>query len=290
MPKTPSLLSLRAFDASSRNLSFTKAARELNLTQSAVSRHIRHLEEHLGLTLFERGYRKLVLTKDGELYGQDICAAFRQIERATLRMVRATKKQELHIHSHTYIAAAWLVPRLIGFNEAHPDIAFQLTASAEVDFSDEATHGVIRRGTGGFAVADKMFDINLVPVCSPAMARRFKRPRDLGSVTLLHTLAAPSNWTVWLAGVRETDVDPMRGYRFESTVLACAAARNGLGVALAHDILVKQDLDSGNLVKAIDITVPANKAYYFVRSPQHPDFEALEKFRSWLLAECPKVR
>jgi len=286
MPRTPSLLSLRAFDASARCLSFTKAARELHLTQSAVSRHIRNLEEYLGVPLFARGYREIALTKKGEVYKQDICSAFRQIERATGRLIDSGHKQELHIHSYTYVATSWLVTRLKRFNDMNPDIDFRLTSSSRSDAVSEGAHGAIRVGTGEFALADKMFDINLVPVCAPVLAKRLKRTSDLRRVTLLHTLAAPSNWPVWLTGVHETEVDPTRGFRFESTVMACAAARNGLGVAIAHDVLAKDDLESGSLVMPFSVIVPANRAYYFLRLPEHSNFQALEKFRTWLLSEC----
>jgi len=289
MAKLPSLLSLRAFDASARHLSFTKAARELHLTQSAVSRHIRHLEEHLGIPLFARAYRKIVLTPEGEAYKQDICSVFRQIERATSRLILAKNMQSLHIHSYTYIATAWLVPRLKGFSEANSDIDFTLTASAHSDLSREGVHGFIHTGTGEFLLADKMFDINLVPVCAPALAKRLKRPRDLCLVPLLHSLAYPSNWSTWLTGAGETAVDPARGLHFESTVMACAAAISGLGVAMAHEVLVRSDLAAGSLVKPFNIAVSANRAYYFVRMPDHSSFRALEVFRSWLLAECREV-
>jgi len=286
MPELPSLLALRAFDASSRHLSFTKAAHELHLTQSAVSRHIRKLEKHLGVTLFTRGYREIALTKRGEAYQQDICAVFRQIERATGRILHSRQKRELSIHAHTYVATAWLVSRLKRFNDRNPDIEFSLSASSGTDALREQPHGAIRAGTGEFALADKMFDVNLIPVCAPALARRLRSTTDLERTTLLHTLGSPSNWPMWLAGVGEARVDPSRGFRFESSVMACEAARNGLGVAIAYEVLCRSDIESGRLVTPFPTAVPANRAYYFLRYPQYEGFEPLRKFRAWLLSEC----
>src|SRR6202035_2228187 len=232
--------SIRAFEVAARYLSFTAAAEELNVTQSAVSRHIRHLEEHLGTKLFDRHHRSLTLTDAGEVYRAELTDLFRRLAAATGRVVR-TNKSRLHIHSYSTFAMHWLIPRLPDFKEAHPEIDLQLTAfSKPLAAQHELIHAIIRVGAGDFDKTDRLFSVDLLPVCAPALRERAFRSGSieaLSNATLLHSIAANANWPIWAQSVGLSDLDTSKGMRFESSAMAYAAAERGLGVALAQAVL-----------------------------------------------------
>ena len=271
-------------------MSFTEAAEELHVTQSAVSRHIRHLEDHLGLQLFIRRHRALVLTPEGERYRDELSGIFRRIARATELVVRSAAGQEmLHIHAYTTFAMYWLIPRIRRFQEAYPGIELQLTASTQaLDVEREQVHAVIRIGAGNFEGSTKLFPVNLIPICSPRTKAAMLGSgslEDLKKATLLHSLAAANNWPGWLESVGLSDLDTGYGLRFESSAMAYLAAKKDLGVAIGQREFIQEDLEQGTLVTPFNDMVIASRAVYLVCLPQYIRMKSLRLFQDWVLSE-----
>lgn len=288
----PPLSALRAFDAASRHLSFSKAAEELCVTQSAISRQIRNLEEFLDLPLFERRHRAVVLTAEGERYKRDIAEMFVKVDQATRRLRRKDRRDVLRIQTYTTFTMRWLIPRLKRFNTSFPEIDLRLTASLQpVDFNNNNIHGAVRAGAGEWhARADKLCETYLIPVCSSdylANAGGAMTAKDLAEVTLLHSLGRPNDWRAWFAACGEgATVDFDKGHSFESSSMAYQAAQRGLGVAIGQRFLVDDDLRSGALVAPISQQIHSTETYYFLSSPRFAGVPTLELFRDWLLAEA----
>lgn len=290
MPRLPPLSAIRAFEVSARRLSFTEAAVELHVTQSAVSRHIRHLEDHLGLQLFIRRHRALVLTPEGERYRDELSGIFRRLSRATDLVVRSAAGQELlHVHAYTTFAMYWLIPRLRGFQEAHRGVEVQLTASTQaLDIEREQVHAVIRIGAGNFEGSIKLFPVNLIPICSPRTKAKMLGSgslEDLTKATLLHSLAAANNWPGWLESVGLSDLDTGYGLRFESSAMAYLAAKTDLGVAIGQREFIQDELRQGTLVTPYKHMVVASRAFYLVCLPQYIRMKSLRLFQDWILSE-----
>ncbi|SED63652.1 transcriptional regulator GcvA [Streptomyces melanosporofaciens] len=284
----PSLNPLKAFEAAGRHGSLTRAAKELHVTQGAVSRQVRLLETELGVRLFERRHRLIVLTPEGEQYLADISAAFATIDRSTARLQSHRRRAVLKIQAYTTFAMRWLIPRLPEFNEAHPEIEVQLSASTrDVNFDRDDLDAAIRSGNGQWPGlhALHLCQCALIPVMSPSLAAgppKLHTAADLARTTLLHSLARPRDWATWLAGTDHGDVDPERGLRFESSSLAYEAARQGLGVAIGQPELIRADLRSGRLVAPIDREVELPEGYYFVWPGERPESPKIQVFRDWL--------
>ncbi len=285
----PSLNGLRAFEAAARHQSFTRAAEELNVTQTAVSHQIRTLEERLGLKLFDRRGRALRLTEAAEDYLPSVRSAFDELHDATERLVRRDGDATLTISTLTTFAAKWLVPRLGGFQDLHPEISIRITTStASVDFDRDDVDVAIRYGRGdwpGLRV-DRLIREDIFPVCSPKLLdgpHPLRRPADLASHTLLQVVGFREDWLVWLTAAKVDGVDPSSGLRFDLIVNALQAAIDGLGVALGRTALVAGDLAMGRLVAPFDISLPIEAAYYVVAPEQTADRPKIKAFREWLI-------
>src|SRR4030088_2613374 len=203
--RLPSLNGLRAFEAAARHLSFTNAASELNVTQPAISHQIRRLEEELGIRLFVRQNRALVLTPEAKEYLPGIRAAFNDLRLATDRVLRKDNGHVLTVSTLASLAAKWLLPRLSAFQEAHPGIDVHITTSTSlVDFKSGDVDAAIRYGRGhwpGFRT-DWLMPDEQFPVCSPAWLtgdKPLRCPQDLANRTLLHTSGGyDDDWRLWL--------------------------------------------------------------------------------------------
>ncbi len=285
----PSLNGLRAFEAAARHQSFTRAAEELNVTQTAVSHQIRTLEERLGLKLFDRRGRALQLTEAAKNYLPSVRSAFDELHDATERLIRRDGDATLTVSTLTSFAAKWLVPRLGGFQDLHPEISIRImTSTASVDFDRDDVDVAIRYGRGdwpGLRV-DRLIREDIFPVCSPKLLdgpHPLGRPDDLASHTLLHVVGFRDDWQVWLTAAKVDGVDPSAGLRFDLIVNALQAAIDGLGVALGRTALVEGDLATGRLVAPFDISLPIEAAYYVVAPEQTADRPKIEAFRDWLI-------
>jgi LysR family glycine cleavage system transcriptional activator len=283
---------MRAFEAAGRHLSLSRAAEELNVTQSAVSRQVRLLEEQLGVSLFERSPRSIILTPKGQQYLEDIADAFALLEDATNRIRERRSADVLKLKIFSNFALRWLIPRLADFANAYPEIEVQimtLSPSKPVDFEHEFTDAVIRTGFGDWpgVRSDWLIPNNLVVVCHPEIAAKIKDPMDLQHITLLHSYARPDDWRKWLHTVGAGAVDPMSGMKFENSSLTYQAAIHGLGVAVAQASLVRKELQSGELVAPFPYVMAAERTYYLI-SPIRKEPRRLTVFRDWILRECRK--
>jgi len=293
MSRFPPLAALRAFESAARHRSFTKAGEELFLTQSAVSRHVRNIEEYFGVPLFFRNHRAVTLTPEGEMYMRELVEAFSRIDLATRRVKHSGRQDILNLHAYTTFAMQWLIPRLKKFHDTNPEVDVRLTASVQpIDFKRDDIHCAIRTAPGDWGReirADKLFDSWLIPVGAPHAEAEWplRQPGDLRHVTLLHSLARAGDWRLWLDAAGEHDVDADRGLKFESSAMAYLAAQQGIGIAIAQSFLVQEELRKGSLVQIFPQTTRSDRTYYFLSSPRYLGHFALEVFREWLLAELP---
>lgn len=291
--RLPSLNGLRAFEAAARHLSFTHAARELNVTQTAISHQIRRLEEELGLRLFIRQNRALALTPQAAEYLPGIRAAFQDLRTATDRLLRTSNDPVLTVSTLTSFAVKWLLPRLSTFQEKHPEIDVRITTSMElVDFRSGDVDAAIRYGRGQWPGlrSDWLIAENLFPVCSPALLqgeRALKNPEDLSRFTLLHTASTNDDWRLWLtAAGLPAHMSRSPGLTFDLAFMTLQAAIDGLGVAIGHTAHVGDDIAKGRLVAPFEVTLPSDAGYYFVTPQGKTDPPKIKAFRDWLVTSA----
>jgi LysR family glycine cleavage system transcriptional activator len=285
----PSLNGLRAFDAAARHLSFTRAAAELHVTQTAISHQIRRLEAQLGVRLFVRRNRALMLTREAQGYLPAVRSAFEDLRRATARLQRGDSDGLLTVSTTASLAAKWLVSRVAAFQDAHPAIEVRITTSAHlVDFRREEVDMAVRYGHGNWSGlrAHWLMAEDIFPVCSPALLRRksLQRPEDLAHHTLLHATVAREDWQLWLtAAGQPVSLALRRGLTFDQSFMALQAAIDGLGVALGRSHLVEADLADGRLVVPFDLVLPADAGFYVVAPEETADMPKIALFRDWLM-------
>jgi LysR family glycine cleavage system transcriptional activator len=289
--RLPSLNGLRAFEAAARHLSFTQAAAELNVTQTAISHQIKRLEEELGVRLFIRQNRALALTPQAKEYLPGIRAAFNDLRLATDRLLRRDDDHVLTVSTLASLAAKWLLPRLTAFQEAHPGIDVRITTStALVDFRSGGVDAAIRYGRGQWPGlrADWLMADQLFPVCSPALLagkKPLRKPEDLAEHVLLHSSAGnDDDWRLWLtAAGLPTNLSRMPGVTFDLVFMTVQAAIDGVGVAMGRTSYVQDDIAKGRLVVPFDITLPVDAGFYLVSPEATADSPKLSAFRNWLL-------
>jgi DNA-binding transcriptional LysR family regulator len=287
---------LRGFRAAARHLSFTQAARELHLTQPAVSREIRTLEDQLGRPLFSRVGRKLELTEAGrDLYGA-VDEALAIIDSATARVTGA--QQALAVTTTVALASTWLVPRLPRFTRLHPDIDMRLVASNEaVDLEREHVDVAIRYVPAGVATVshDKLFDYAQFPVCAPSMARDPARPlghiADLAHHVLLdfetQLYGRPwSDWTQWFAAMGVRRPQAAGWLRFSHYDQVIDAALRGSGIAVGKLPHLRQHLRDGTLVAPLGDDAVAPMGAFFVEVAASTRLAGVACFVDWLHAEA----
>jgi LysR family glycine cleavage system transcriptional activator len=290
--RLPSLNGLRAFEAAARHLSFTVAASELNVTQTAISHQIRRLEQELGIRLFVRQNRALALTPEAKDYLPGVRAAFNDLRLATDRLMRKDDDHVLTVSTLASLAAKWLLPRLSAFQEAHPGIDVRITTStALVDFRTGDVDAAIRYGRGHWPGlrADWLTADELFPVCSPALLagnRPLRSPEDLRDHVLLHTSNIyTDDWRLWLtAAGLPTNLSTHPGVTFDLIFMTVQAAIDGIGVAMGRTSYVEDDIAKGRLVVPFKIALPADAGFYLVSPEAGADSPKLRAFRQWLIA------
>jgi LysR family transcriptional regulator, glycine cleavage system transcriptional activator len=290
--RLPSLNGLRAFEAAARHLSFTLAASELNVTQTAISHQIRRLEEELGIRLFVRQNRALALTAEARDYLPGVRAAFNDLRLATDRLLRKDDDKVLTVSTLASLAAKWLLPRLTDFQEHHPGIDVRITTSTSlIDFQRDNVDAAIRYGRGQWPGlrADWLMADELFPVCSPSLLRGDKPlrcPEDLKSHMLLHTSNANSDdWRLWLtAAGLPADIARQPGITFDMIFMTIQAAIDGIGVAMGRTSYVQDDIAKGRLVVPFKIALPADAGFYLVAPEGRREAPKLTAFRDWMIA------
>ena len=294
MMNLPPLNALRAFEAAARHLSFTRAAAELNVTQAAVSHQIRALEERLGLKLFRRIGRTLLLTDAAQIYLPEVRAGFERIAEATRRLRGADAAGVLNMTVLPSFAAKWLLPRLPRFRLAQPEIDVRISSdSAMADFAREDYDLGIRAGRGPWPGLrrDLILTERLIVVCAPSLLteRPLRELSDLKRHTLLHD-DPRDRWVLWLRRHGISDVDPFRGPGFTQSSLVLQAAVEGQGVAIVGATLAADDLAAGRLVQPFADTVPTDYSYWLVAPEAAAERPKIKAFRDWLLAEAAAER
>ena len=286
----PSLNGLRAFEAAARHLSFTRAADELNVTQTAVSHLIRRLEEQLDIKLFVRRNRALELTREAQDYLPAVRTAFEDLRRATARLRRPERDGVLTVSTTASLAAKWLVTRVAGFQEANPGIEVRISTSSHlVDFQREEVDMAVRYGLGSWPGlrANWLMAEDIFPVCSPSLLtgdNPLRTPADLDHHTLLHASASREDWQLWLtAAGLPASIAARRGLTFDQSFMTSQAAVEGLGVAMGRARLVEADIAAGLLVVPFDVVLPTDAGYYIVAPEATADAPKIALFRQWLI-------
>jgi LysR family transcriptional regulator, glycine cleavage system transcriptional activator len=288
MPRRlPPLNALRVFEAAARAESFSAAAAELYVTHGAVSRQVRQLEEWLGLDLFERRGRRVLLTVAGRTYLSEISAALDRIALATQEQLRATREQIVRVNAPTTFALRWLLPQLSGFQRANPAVEVRLTTSEEPieklgDECDVAIRGSEQK-SAGYAVNEFLSEVRL-PVCSPKVleSHPIHSVQDLAHHTLLHSATYPGLWAEWLAASGNPGLVARNSQQLDHFYLTLQAAIDGLGIAMGPTALVALDVEEGRLVFPFD--GPALPAWRYCSYVRHARIEdpAIDIFLTWL--------
>ncbi len=271
-------------------MSFTLAAAELNVTQTAISHQIRRLEDQLGMKLFLRRNRALLLTSEAQDYLPSIRSAFEDLRRATERLQRSSRDGMLTVSTTASLATKWLVSRVAAFQDANPGIEVRITTSASlVDFRRDEVDLAVRYGRGSWPGlrAHWLMSDHSFPVCSPTLpsaGKPLRRPEDLAHHTLLHTMVSREDWQLWLtASGLPLSIAARRGLMFDQGFMAIHAAMEGLGVALGRTHLVEADIAAGRLIAPFDVLLPQDAGYYIVTPEATADAPKIKLFREWLV-------
>ncbi|MBI2307328.1 MAG: transcriptional regulator GcvA [Rhodocyclales bacterium] len=294
--KIPAIETLVAFETAARHQSFTRAADELALTQSAVSRQIGALEEMLGVLLFNRIKRRLSLTDAGQLYARQVRDHLARLERDTLAMMaQQGAGGVLELAVIPTFATRWLIPRLADFNAARPDITLNLTTRAEPFlFTDTPFDAAIHFGEPVWpgAITEYLFGEEMVPICSPRLLAGSGTidARELAEFTLLQQSSRPEAWRQWFDAAQLRDVNAMKGPRYELFSMLVEAARAGLGVALVPRFFVSSEIAAGELLIPCERSLQSENGYYLVYPERKQGSAVLQAFREWLLRKAAEYR
>lgn len=288
----PSLNALRTFEAVARYMSFTRAAEELNVTQSAASRLVRSLEEYLQVPLFIRQSRRIELTDQGRFYNELVKDSLDRIEAGTIELISSKDgKGTLSIGMLPTFGTRWLVPRLSSFQEANPEISLNIISSdGELDFIKERIDVAIRFGHGNWpdAVVDPLMSEEIQVVCSPRLMEGKHPIVSYGSLQhhrLIRHSTRPNSWEHWFRSVDAPRQDLHWGPSLEHFFMIIQAAIAGLGVALLPSFLVEDDIRNGTLVAPFPARIAGPGAYYLVTSTTKIELPRVKLFRKWLLAQ-----
>jgi len=291
--KLPPLTTLKAFKVAAHTLSFTETARELNVTQAAISHQIKALESFLDNPLFSRGNRSLALTEAGKRFQPYVDQMFAILQQGTEQIVQLDELPTLTVSVLPSFAARWLVPRLGQFIKAHPDIDFRLAPSSTLtNFTRENIDLAIRHGGGKYPGLTSIFmlDEKIFPVCHPRLLEGrhgLKSPADLKHQVLLHD-DGHGDWRSWLLAADVHDVDASKGPVYTDSSMAIQQAIEGDGVALARSQLVRDDIARDLLVRPFDISQPSQFAYYIVYPEETPVTPQMTAFIEWIQEEVRK--
>lgn len=292
--KIPSTAALVAFEASARHESFTRAAEELSLTQSAVCRQIGALEQFLGVELFRRSRRGVKLTEAGMSYARRVSSQLDAVERDTLSIMGQQGAQAIELALVPTFGTQWLLPRLKGFHQAHPGVTVNLTDRtrpflfADTEFDAAIYHGdAVWSGTQAYFLMKE----NLMPVCSPALlGDEPVTAARIAQMPLLQQTTRPYAWRQWFGSQGLDVARDMTGPRLELFSMLAQAACHEMGVALIPPFLIQRELAEGSLVIALEAPTPSDRAYHLMVPERKVESAALKAFRDWLLAEAAAYR
>jgi LysR family glycine cleavage system transcriptional activator len=279
----PPIASLIAFAHAARTLSFKRAAREVHVSPSALTRQIQQLERHLGCALFLRTNTGLALTSAGERYFEVASRCLSQLREAQTACKLAA--QPLRVSALQSFSESWLVPQLPALQRAHPGLELEIEATFRyADFDRDPVDVAIRFGDGEWPGlhAEPLLDLHMITVCSPQL-QGLSEPADLAAHTLIHISQVPRAFGLWLAAAGVPELRPSKELRFDHVSLALSAAEAGLGVALCPPFLCAQRIAAGRLRQAFPLRVRASQTYHFVCKPEALHDPRVSALRDWLV-------
>jgi DNA-binding transcriptional LysR family regulator len=289
----PPLDLIQGFEAAARNLSFTKAAEELLVTQSAISRQIRGLEEHLGVALFERRARAIVLTEQGQTLQRAVGDLLERLQQVTDALRADGGTRHLTVTTTSGFASLWLIPRLRRFTQLHPDVDVRISATYKTVNLERSLVDVAVRYLRTDAAPDGaklLFGEELFPVCSPLLTSEGERPlrslEDLSHHALLRIDDANVDWGTWLEAQGLSDFKPAASLRFDNYEQMIAAALAAQGVGMGISSLVSRLMASGQLIAPFSKSVIGTRSYYVISSATTGRRPHVEAFVAWLVAEA----
>ncbi len=285
--KLPPLNALKVFEAAARNLSFTKASQELCITQGAVSKQIRVLEEYLGVVLFRRVHQGLILTKKAEEYYQNIYLALDSI-RISTHFITAKQGQDniLRINTLPSLSSYWLIPHLKSFKEKYPEIELNIVGgSGDVDFSRIEADVAIRSSDSKIAELEsvKFMDEEMVMISSPEIASKIKTINDVAGVNILQHSDRSNDLEEWISLVGLDKIISKNKLQFEHFFMIIEAAKQGLGVGFVPSFLLDGLLNRGELVNLLGIKHKTRFSYYLLYPRENKGGNKIKIFREWLL-------
>lgn len=283
----PPLNPLRAFEAAARHRSFTLAAKELGVTQGAVSRHVRALEDRLGFALFARTAGGLDLLPGSRPFAATVSEAFGRITAAAESLIATHAHAVLVVRGYTTFLTRWLIPRLPGFQDLHSDIDVRLVSgSTPIDFDREPVDVAVRYGRGRWrgCRADLLFLDELLPVCRPGYLASCgaTAAEPFGAATLLHHNLRPSDWADWFEASGQPAPSRGRARYFEDLGIIYESARARLGIAMGQRAYVEGALSAGELVAPFATSLRRPLGYYLVSRDDRADLPKVRAFRDWL--------
>jgi len=287
----PDVTTLQAFECAARHGSFTQAAHELNLTQSAVSRQIKDLEEQIGVLLFERVRQRVVLSEDGRRFLPEVRKLLHQTEETMLRaMATASSEHSLSLATLPTFGSRWLTPRLPGFLAQYPGTVLNIASRSEpFDFDEENFDLAIHYGQPVWARAACSYLCGevILPVASPALLEswRLGEPKDLETAPLLHLATRPKLWAQWFELTGSATETAYRGNRFDQFSMVIEAALAGLGFALVPLYLIEQEIAGGRLAVAFDRPMQTENSYYLVVPEGKLENPLSQAFRAWIVGQ-----
>lgn len=292
MSHLPPLSALRAFESVGRHLSISRAARELHLTHGAVSHQVKNLEAQLDVQLVARQGRGIVLTAAGATFANKLRAALAQLESVVAEAAASDVKTPLRISALPSLAARWLLPRLPRFQTLHPGVEVHLhTTAALIEVGRDGFELALRYGAGVWrgAKAEKLMDERLIPVCSPAYraGKPPHTPREMLAGPLLRDTHV--QWARWLAAMGMDVPEPANTFVYTDSGLLVQAAVAGQGVALVREVLARDDLAAGRLIRLPGAALPAGLAYYAVHAADVPLSANARAFLAWIRSEAAAV-
>ena len=283
----PSTSMMSAFDAAARTGSFTEAARELNLTQGAVSRQVSALENQLDVILFKRIRNTVQLTNAGKIYAGEIHAVLQAMRKASLNAMTDPMIATLNLAILPTFGTRWLMPRFPLFLKENPDITVNFVSKlSPFDFQSEDLHAAIHYGLPDWPGTDSSFLMSekSVPVCSPEFLSQhpLENTGDLVQLPLLHLATRPDAWKDWFQS-NGLELRKGQGMLFEQISIIAQAAVGGLGVALLPKFLIQSELDRGELVIIVDKPLQSDAGYHLITPVDKSDYAPIAAFRSWIL-------
>lgn len=284
----PTLMGMQCFEATARHLSFTRAADEMNLTQSAVSKQVAQLESLLEHPLFRRVRKRLQITPEGSLYLTEVRKILSQVEMST-RYVQSYGGQSevLNVTTLPTFGARWLIPRLNGFRFRHPNIYLNISNRTEpFDLEDERVDVAFFFGHGVWPKAEciKLLEEEVVPVCSPSAisGQSAAEPLDLTKLVLLQSATRPEAWHEWFEAQGYYTKHSYHGPRFDTFYMTLRAACAGCGVALVPKFLAEDELQSGRLIIPWAFSLKSRNAYYLAYPEHKSEVPKVTGFVEWI--------